>query len=296
MANTFSDRLMAGEILISDGATGTNLQARGLPPGVSPETWLFDRPESILDLHNEFVAAGSDLILTCSFGGNGFRQQGTPLADRMEEINRTAAALAKEAARMADRSVLVGGSMGPTGQMVEPFGTMKPEEVKDAYAEQAAALTAGGVDLLVLETFFALEELEAAIVGVQSASDLPLVCSFSYDRGARTMMGVRPAQMAAKAAELGAVAVGANCGTTLENMEEIVRELAGQSTGLPIWAKPNAGLPEGNPPFYRITPEDMGSFAIRLKAAGARIIGGCCGTTPDHVRAIAQAIKKAVDA
>jgi len=294
MANTFTDRLLSGEILISDGATGTNLQARGLPPGISPETWLFERPEAILNLHEEFVAAGSDVILTCSFGGNRFRQQGTPLADRIEEINRTAATLAREAARNSGRSVLVGGSMGPTGHMVEPYGTLKPEEVTEAFAEQASALAEGGVDLLVLETFFALEELEAAIAGVKSATDLPFVCSFSYDRGTRTMMGIRPAQMASRAAELGASAVGANCGTTLENMEQIVLELASGSFGLPIWAKPNAGQPVGNPPTYRITPEDVGAFAVRLREAGARIIGGCCGTTPDHVRAIARSIKNGV--
>jgi 5-methyltetrahydrofolate--homocysteine methyltransferase len=147
------------------------------------------------------------------------------------------------------------------------------------------------VDLLVLETFFALEEATVAVEAVRIASDLPLVCSFSYDRGLRTMMGVGPSQMAEAISDLGVVAIGANCGTTLANMEEIVRELSSCETGLPIWSKPNAGVPEGHPPRYPVTAAEMGRFALRLVEAGARFVGGCCGSTPAHVGSMADALK-----
>lgn len=288
---TFLDRLFDCDVLIADGATGTNLQQRGLERGALAESWVAERPDELRGLHQEFVAAGADIILTCTFRANRFGLGSSDYAAQVSELNRGAAALARAVADSSERSVFVAGAMGPTGLMLEPLGSLTPVEVADAYAEQAAALADGGADLLVLETFYALEELDAAVDGVRRASDLPLVCSFSYDRGGRTMMGVRPMTMVGHARKLHASAIGANCGTTLEDMRLIVEELAQHERDLPIWAKPNAGIPEGEPPRYPVTPDEMGRHARILAEAGARIIGGCCGTTPAHLAAISRAIR-----
>jgi 5-methyltetrahydrofolate--homocysteine methyltransferase len=292
MPNSFSDRLRAGDVLVADGATGTNLQAVGLPPGASPEEWVFDQPDRIRTLQRSFVEAGSDLILTCTFGGTRIRLKESRYADRAAELNRRAVELAREAAN--DRT-LIGGSLGPLGSLLKPFGPIEYAEAVAAYAEQAQALSEGGVDVLVIETHFALEEAQAAVEGARQVSQLPLVVSFSYDRGVRTMMGVKPVQVAEKFKSLGVTAIGANCGTTLENMEKIVQEYASAASGPFIWAKPNAGLPSVEAAtgrsVYSVTPEQMGEFAKRNVEIGARIVGGCCGSTPAHVRAIAQAVK-----
>ena len=293
MTNSFNDRLNAGEVLVADGATGTNLQAVGLPPGTSPEEWVFDQPDRIRALQRSFVEAGSDVILTCTFGGTRLRLKESRYADQVSELNRRAVELAREA---AGARTLIGGSMGPLGLLLKPFGPVEYAEAVAAYAEQAQALSGGGVDVLVIETHFALEEAQAAVEGARQVSQLPLVVSFSYDRGVRTMMGVKPAQVAEKFKLLDVAAIGANCGTTLENMDKIVQEYAAAESGLFIWAKPNAGLPSVDAAtgrsVYSVSPEQMGAFAKRYVEIGARIVGGCCGSTPAHVRAIAQAVKQ----
>jgi 5-methyltetrahydrofolate--homocysteine methyltransferase len=285
---SFIERLNAGEILVSDGATGTNLQAAGLPLGVPPEDWVFDAPEKILALHRSFIEAGSDIVLTCTFGGTRLRMRDSQYADRAPELNRRAAELARQA---AGDNHWVAGSMGPTGALMEPLGELTHDEAVNAYAEQAKALTDGGVDFLLLETFFALEEATAAIEGVKRGSQLPLVVSFSYDQGTRTMMGLSPTQVAQAIVPLGVTALGANCGKDLDTMEKIVTELAAQKTGLPLWIKPNAGLPrmEGDRSVYDLPPAKMGQAAQRFIELGARIVGGCCGNSPTHVAAIARA-------
>jgi 5-methyltetrahydrofolate--homocysteine methyltransferase len=292
MTNSFSDRLSAGEVLVADGATGTNLQMVGLPPGTSPEEWVFDQPDRIRALQRSFVEAGSDVILTCTFGGTRIRLKDSRYAERVAELNRRAVELAREAA--GDR-VLVGGSMGPLGSLLKPFGPIEYAEAVAAYAEQAQALSRGGVDVLVIETHFALEEAQAAVEGARQVSQLPLVVSFSYDRGMRTMMGVKPAQVAEKFKTLDVTAVGANCGTTLENMEAVVKEYATTLPGVPLWVKPNAGVPrmdiETEQGIYDMTPEDMAAYAKKYVELGARVVGGCCGNTPDHITAIAKAVK-----
>ena len=293
MTNSFNDRLDAGEVLVADGATGTNLQAVGLPPGTSPEEWVFDQPDRIRALQRSFVEAGSDVILTCTFGGTRLRLKESRYADQASELNRRAVELAREA---AGARTLIGGSMGPLGLLLKPFGPVEYAEAVAAYAEQAQALSGGGVDVLVIETHFALEEAQAAVEGARQVSHLPLVVSFSYDRGVRTMMGVKPAQVAEKFKLLDVAAIGANCGTTLENMDKIVQEYAAANSGLFIWSKPNAGLPSVDAAtgrsVYSVSPEQMGAFAKRYVEIGARIVGGCCGSTPAHVRAIAQAVKQ----
>jgi len=293
MTNSFNDRLNAGEVLVADGATGTNLQAVGLPPGTSPEEWVFDQPDRIRALQRSFVEAGSDVILTCTFGGTRLRLKESRYADQVSELNRRAVELAREA---AGARTLIGGSMGPLGLLLKPFGPVEYAEAVAAYAEQAQALSGGGVDVLVIETHFALKEAQAAVEGARQVGHLPLVVSFSYDRGVRTMMGVKPAQVAEKFKLLDVAAIGANCGTTLENMDKIVQEYAAAESGLFIWVKPNAGLPSVDAAtgrsVYSVSPEQMGAFAKRYVEIGARIVGGCCGSTPAHVRAIVQAVKQ----
>jgi 5-methyltetrahydrofolate--homocysteine methyltransferase len=293
--NKFLERLNAGEILVADGATGTNLIRMGFKSGTVPEDLVIDDPETILKLETAFVQAGSDIILTCTFGGTRLRMKESKYAERAPEVNKRAAQLARKAASSRD-NVLVAGSMGPNGALLKPFGPLTPEEVTATYTEQAKALAEGGVDLLLIETMFAFEETDAAFAGARSVTDLPIVVSFSYDRGVATMMGVKPKKVVTKYQEMGAALVGANCGTTLENMEKIIAEYAETAPGFPLWAKPNAGLPrmdvETQIAVYDITPEQMGEYAKKYVALGARVVGGCCGSTPEHVAGIVKVVKK----
>jgi 5-methyltetrahydrofolate--homocysteine methyltransferase len=289
---SFLERLQRGDVLIADGASGTTCQHMGLPLGVAPEEWVLTEPERIIELHRGFAEAGSDLVLTCTFGGTGIRLADGPFSGQASEVNRRAAELAREA---VGPEVLVAGSLGPTGELCEPLGTLTHDEAAGAYAEQAEALVEGGADLLVLETMFCPVEAGAAIDGVRRATDVPFVVTFSFDRGTRTMMGTTTAEVVALAIENGAAAVGANCGTNLESMSAIVAEISAAAGTLPLWVKPNAGLPRmvGDSAVYDVTPDLLGEAARGYVQAGARIVGGCCGSTPEHVRAIAEAIRRA---
>jgi 5-methyltetrahydrofolate--homocysteine methyltransferase len=286
---TFVERLASERVLVADGATGTNYQEMGLELGKAPEEWLFDSPERVVELHREFVAAGVDVILTDTFGATPLRLEDTPLAGRAREVNLRAAELAREA---AGDSVLVAGSLGPTGQLAEPLGPLGPDECAAAFAEQAAALTEGGVDLLVMETFFALEEALPAIRGIRSASELPLVVSFSFDRGTRTMMGVSAGDFVLAVAPFEVAALGANCGRSLADADAVVAELLEAAGDIPLWVKPNAGVPKmvGDQAVYEATPEIIAAHVARYVEQGARIVGGCCGSTPAHVAAIVRAV------
>ena len=298
-SDRFLKKLRTGEPLLADGATGTALQNQGLETGRIPETWLFERPERIRALHQSYIDAGSDIILTCSFGGTRYRLEGDGLADRVVEVNRRAAELARQVA--GDR-VFVAGDMGPTGQLLAPLGTMSYEEAADAYAEQASGLAAGGVDFLLIETMSDLDEARAAIEGVRRATHLPVVCTFSFDTHGRTMMGIRPAQVAREIGPL-VEGIGANCGrdpgeypSLLATMVDALRETS--LNGTILWAKPNAGLPhvQGDEVIYDASPEYMGQIALELVEAGAQVIGGCCGTTPVHVRAMDRVLRNEPEA
>jgi len=290
--NKFLEKLATQKVLVADGATGTNLQKMGLKPGTPPEELVFDQPQLILDLEKAFVRAGSDILLTCTFGGTRFRLKESRCANQVKEINRRAVELAREAAASRP-DVLVAGSIGPTGLLMKPYGPLSREDVFDAYREQISGLVEGGVDFLVIETHFALEEADAAFDAARTLTDVPIVVSFSYDRGVRTMMGVKPAAVIRHYKEKGAALVGANCGTTLENMEKIASEYAQTEPGFPLWIKPNAGLPrmEGDATVFDVTPAQMADFSQRYIALGARVVGGCCGSTPEHIAAIAQQVK-----
>ncbi len=293
MEAKFLQRLHAGKPLVADGATGTNLQKRGLGRGVPGEVWVLEQPDQILQLHKDFITAGADIILTCSFGGTSIRLEHTGLADRAGEVNRKAARLARQAAE--GTSVLVAGSMGPTGQLLKPLGPLEEQIAQEAFAAQAQALAEGGVDLLLIETQFDLTEAVIAVRAALSVTSLPIVVSFSYDRGTRTMMGVRPAQMAKEIEPLDVAALGINCGRSLEDNFKALQELR-SATHLPIWFKPNAGLPildADGQPTYTVTPEQMAAEVSSWLEAGAQVVGGCCGTSPEHLAAIAHTAKNA---
>lgn len=284
-------RLRQGETLLADGAIGTMLQVQGLPAGSIPEAWLFEEPDQIRALHQSYIEAGSDLILTCSFGGNHYRLAREGLSDRTVELNQRAAELACE---VAGDSVFVVGDMGPTGELLAPLGRLTSAEVTAAYAEQARGLLAGGVDLLLIETLSDLNEAQAAIEGVRRVTDLPIFCTFSFDSRGRTMMGVRPEQAARQMAPL-VEGIGANCGRDPSEYAGFLQVMRLAAPEALLWAKPNAGLPhlsgvEAGQVIYDATPEPMAGIAQQLKAAGAAVIGGCCGTTPAHIAAMAQAL------
>jgi 5-methyltetrahydrofolate--homocysteine methyltransferase len=290
--NKFLERLQSRKVLVADGATGTNLQKMGLQPGLAPEDLVMDQPDLILKLATAFASAGADILLTCTFGGTRLRMKESKYAQRVSEVNTRAVELTREAASTGTE-ILVAGSIGPTGLLMKPFGPLSPEEAIAAFTEQVQGLVAGGVDLLVIETMFAFDEADAAFKAARAVTDLPIVVSFSYDRGVRTMMGVKPAEMIKRYKLMGAALVGANCGTSLENMEKVEQEYAAAEPGFPLWIKPNAGLPrmlDGNT-VYDVSPGQMGEFAKKYAALGARVVGGCCGNTPEHIAAIAKEFK-----
>jgi len=282
-------RLRSGEILVADGATGTMLQSEGLQPGRVPEAWVLERPDTIRELHRSYVQAGANIILTCSFGGNRYRLENDGLADRVEEVNRRAAELARD---IAGNDVFVAGDMGPTGLLLKPLGPLTPEEMREAYAEQVRGLAAGGADFLLIETMSDLGEAEAAIAGARSVAPLPIVCTFSFDTHGRTMMGLRPETVAQKIGPL-VEGVGANCGRDPEEYIGFIHAMRLAAPDAILWVKPNAGLPHmvEDVVVYDATPAKMGQVALRLVEAGAQIVGGCCGTTPQHVSAVASGLK-----
>jgi len=287
----FSDFIIEKKVIVSDGATGTNLIQRGLEQGVTAENWVLEKPEKIKNLYLDFIKAGSEIILTSTFGASEIRLEQSGLRSKYQQVNQVAVTLAKEATKNTD--VLVAGSIGPLGQMLEPFGTLEISEAEGYYARQAAVLCTSGVDIIVIETQFDLNEAIAAISGVKSTCDQALVCSFSFDRGVKTMMGVGPSSFAKEMEGLGISAIGINCGKSLDDNYIVLNELS-NATDIPIWFKPNAGLPhldKSGQAAYDITPEQMAKNIPNWINAGARIIGGCCGTTPEHLKAMANIIK-----
>ena len=285
----FLERLQTGEVLVSDGATGTNLQQVGLPVGASAEIWLLENPDGIRDLNQAFIEAGADILLTCTFGATRRRLEASNLADQFSAINQQAVAITRSAAEGHD--IFVAGSIGPLGHMLEPLGLVTVEEAETDFREQAALLCEAGVDLIVIETQFDLNEARAAIRGVRAIdSDIPLVCSFSYDRGAFTMMGVKPIQMAEEIGAMHVDVLGINCGRSLDDNLVALTQLR-SATDKPLWFKPNAGLPEvdaDGKATYSVTPEQMGALASDWVTAGAQVLGGCCGTSPEHLAQIAK--------
>jgi len=282
--------------LLADGATGTNLFARGLETGEAPEMWNLQKPEQIIGHVGSFIAAGSDIVLTNSFGGTRNRLKLHGLDARAREVNRTAAELAREALTRSGRDgVVIAGSMGPTGDLFEPVGPLSHDEGVAAFAEQAEGLAEGGVDVLWIETLSSVEEVKAAVQGTVTTG-LPLVITLSFDTNGRTMMGVSPVDLVRLVKELhpNPIAFGGNCGTGAAELVVAIKHMAEAVGGDEvIVAKSNCGIPEykDGEIVYSGTPELMADYAGLAYDSGARIIGGCCGTTPDHVRAMRAALE-----
>jgi len=282
------DRLGKGP-LVGDGAMGTMLEAAGLPAGACRELWNIEHPERVLAVHRVYIEAGSDIIETNTFfGGNRIQLAKWGLEGRAVEFNQAAVRLAREA---AGERVIVSVSMGPTGEVLAPLGNRDPAQAADAFREQAAAAAEAGADAATVETFYALEEIKLAIAAALEAG-LPVMATMTFEPSGRTMMGVAPADAARALTDYGATVVGANCGTGPEQMLAAAEAMLA-ATDRPIMVQPNAGMPRlvGGKTVFPETPETMAEYAERFIALGVKIVGGCCGTTPDHIRAIASRVK-----
>ena len=292
--NRFSHLLATRPWLLADGATGSNLFDVGLMSGDAPELWNTEHPERISKLHQDFVDAGADIILTNSFGGTIYRLKLHNAQSRMAELNTRAAQIARQVADASGRTVAVAGSMGPTGEIMEPIGPLTFEQAKAAFAEQALALAAGGADVLWIETMSSREEVEAAVAGA-AVANLPIVCTLSFDTNGRTMMGISPSDFSGieKTLNPRLAACGTNCGVGASEVVACIHNLAeAMGPEVVLVAKGNCGIPQyvDGAICYNGTPEIMANYARMALDAGARIIGGCCGTSAKHLRAMRDAL------
>ena len=288
------NKLAEGKILVSDGAWGTFLHQKGLKADECPESWNVSKPGDVLAIAQSYVEAGADLILTNSFGGSPHKLEGYGLRDQAYALNKAAAEISKQAA--GDRA-LVMGSMGPTGIMVM-MGEVPPREILAGFQEQARGLVDGGVDGLVVETMADPEEARLAIEAIKKVSELEVACTFTFSKTQageyRTMMGTGVAEFLEMAISAGADFVGANCGNGTAGMIEVVREIRALNKDIPILVHANAGLPQYQD-GQTVFPESPGEMAPQMKdlvAAGANVVGGCCGTTPEHIRQIVAELSR----
>ena len=287
--------LLGTGVRIADGGVGTGLQPFAVEAGQPPEELALEAPDELVELHLSFIRAGSDIVLTDTFGANPIRLGHSKYQDAAS-VNRAAVACARRAAELSGRDVLVAGSIGPTGEMLAPLGSLEPDAAREAFAAQAAALS--DCDLLVIETMFSLDEATAAVLGCRQETALPIVVSFSFDAGAgepRTMMGHSVDDVVLAMAELGVDGIGFNCGASLDKAkataEAFVAAMREHGVDLPLWVKPNAGLPEPLSGRYPADPLDMASFAAWAATLGAAVVGGCCGTTGEHLHEIRSALR-----
>lgn len=282
---TLRELLNQARPIIYDGATGTFLRKLGLPRGTAPESWVLDNAAMIFAAAEAYVNAGSQMILTCTFGGTEFRLREAGLGSQAYEINRRAAHLAKEAAR--DRALIV-GDIGPLGYLALSWGTLSYTDAVAQFTAQAHALAEGGVDLFHIETMSDMKEVQAAIQGVRQASALPIFVTLSFDTQGKTLTGLTPAQAAQELIRWHVDAIGANCGSGPWEMAGILREMRRVASETPLIAKPNAGLPEhrANEIVYPVDPARFALLAREWVRTDAKIIGGCCGTTPEHIAAL----------
>ncbi len=282
MNNTQFKEHVYKKIQILDGANGTELQKRGMPAGVCPEQWAIENPHIIKQIQKAYITAGSNIIYTCTFGGNGVKLGEFGLGDRTFEINKRLAQLSKEA---ADGKCLVAGDIASTGRFIKPLGDMQFEECVDIFKEQVRGLLAGGVDLFVIETMIDIQEARAALLAVKESCDLPVCVTMSFDESLRTLTGTDPVTALITLQSLGADAVGCNCSTGPEHMVEIITKMKPYAK-VPLMAKPNAGLPRlvNGVTVFDMGAEEFGSYAERFIQAGVNLLGGCCGTSPDYIR------------
>ena len=298
----FSDLIKTGPIIL-DGATGTNLMEAGMPVGVCPESWVLENPQVLLDLQRHYVEAGSNIVYAPTFTANRIKLEEYGLAERLEEMNRKLVQLSREA---VGEKALVAGDMTMTGQQLYPMGELMFEELVEVYKEQARVLCEAGVDLFVVETMMSLQESRAAVFAIREVCDLPIMVTLTYNEDGRTLFGTEPETAVVVLQSLGVDAIGINCSTGPMEMVEPVRKMAEYAT-VPIVAKPNAGLPElvececlpegettpvkKKKTVYRMTPEEFAEAGVALVEAGASILGGCCGTTAAHIKALSDAVR-----
>jgi homocysteine S-methyltransferase len=278
-------------VLLADGAAGTLLQARGVPQNACFESVVLEQPDVLRQIHLDYIAAGADIIETNTFGANRYRLAKHGLDARMHEINTRAARIARDAKEISGHPVFVAGAIGPTGRMLAAVGDVRPEEVRAAVREQAEALLEGGVDLIILETFPDIAELREAIAAVKSACDLPVVAQATFQRDGRTLGGEPPEEVANVASALGADVAGINCSLGPQTALEVIEQMAAHSS-IRLSAMPNAGLPKvvEKRMLYFATPQYFAEYTRKLVEAGANIVGGCCGTTPEHIAAMRETL------
>jgi 5-methyltetrahydrofolate--homocysteine methyltransferase len=291
---TWQELLAADGPIIADGAMGTMLMANGLEFGDPPELWNLEHPEIIRRVQRGYLAAGAQVLLTNTFGGNRLRLELHGREDRVDQLNRTAAVLARVEVDAADHPAIVAGDIGPSGQIMASIGgTLTPAIAREVFGEQARALAAGGADVIWVETMSDVDEAVAAILGARDAApDLPVIATMSFDTRGHTMMGVSPERAAGALLEAGAAAIGGNCGNGPEELVPVVERIRAAFPDAVIVAKGNVGMPQlvGMAVAYETTPETMAGFARRFRDAGANVIGACCGSTPPHLQAMAEAL------
>jgi 5-methyltetrahydrofolate--homocysteine methyltransferase len=287
------DQIKSGKILVSDGAWGTFLQAKGLQPGECPEEWNVTHPDDVLDIAKSYIEAGSDMVETNSFGGSRFKLSNYHLEDKVHELNKAAAEISRKAA--GDKYVL--GSIGPTGKIIM-MGEVSPEDLYTAFKEQAMALEEGGADAIMIETMTEMEEALQAVKAAKDNTSCEVFCTMTFDKTVqnyyRTMMGVSPEDMVKQIIEAGAELIGANCGNGSKDMIGVVKEIRKFEKDIPILIHANAGMPiyQDGETVFPETPEEMAKYTQGLIDAGANIIGGCCGTTPAHIARIVDIVRK----
>jgi methionine synthase I (cobalamin-dependent) len=291
---SWQDLLAGPGPIVADGAMGTMLMANGLEFGDPPELWNLEHPEIIRRVQRGYLAAGAQVLLTNTFGGNRLRLELHGRQDRVDQLNRTAAVLARVEVDAADHPAIVAGDIGPSGQIMQSIGgTLTPAIAREVFAEQARALAAGGADVIWVETMSDVDEAVAAILGAKDAAPgLPVIATMSFDTRGHTMMGVSPERAGAALLEAGAAAIGGNCGNGPEELVPVVERMRAAFPDAVIVAKGNVGMPQlvGMAVAYETTPETMAGFARRFRDAGANVIGACCGSTPPHLQAMAEAL------
>lgn len=285
----FRELVKKGPVLL-DGATGTNLQKAGMPVGVCPEQWILENSEVLIDLQKRYVEAGTDILFAPTFTASRIKLKEYGLEDHLEEMNRKLVALSKEAAK--GTNALVAGDLTMTGEQLYPLGDLMFEDLVDVYKEQAKIIAEAGADLFVVETMMSLQECRAAVLAIREVCDLPVMVSLTYNEDGRTLYGTDPVTAVVVMQSLGADAVGMNCSTGPEAMLEPIAKMA-EYAAIPLLAKPNAGMPEliDGQTVFNVEPEEFAEVGKKLVEEGAAIIGGCCGTTPEHIRALKEAVK-----
>jgi 5-methyltetrahydrofolate--homocysteine methyltransferase len=291
--NKLETLLQKEEVILADGAMGTMLITAGLPQGELPQLWNLSHPDRVASVHRQYLEAGSKLLLTNTFSANRFRMASHDMKASLSEINRAGVQILIWEVQAAGGHALVAGDIGPSGQVLSPYGDLAFDEAKAGFLEQAESLIRAGVDVIWIETMSDLEEVRAAFEATREVStEIPVITTLSFDMKGRTLMGVSPEQALKTLASLGAAAVGGNCGNGPDEIISVIEQMHETPVDTILVAKANAGIPKivDGEPVYDATPADMAEYALQVRAAGAKIIGGCCGSTPAHLKAMAEAL------